>query len=247
MNILSLEASSITAAVGALEAREGTSGAPRAVTVLDEPRALSRSLVTTIDKTLADAGWTLEDVDGLAIGTGPGSWTSLRIALSTGKTLAQARGWRLAGVPTFDAIAAAIWRVAQAGEDLPEQFLLLVSGKSRPGEVYGKIYMVTEDYLGLVQPEWVGSPQMMADTLGVESMARSIDYPFVLAGDAAEQIGAVLDEQKEAYLRIELPIETIVIEIARAAQVAFESNEDSDPLDLQPLYVAPSAAERNLL
>jgi tRNA threonylcarbamoyladenosine biosynthesis protein TsaB len=246
MKILSIEASAITAAVAALEANDSGSASPQAITVLDEPRALARSLVTTIDKTLSDAGWTLDQVDALAIGIGPGSWTSLRIALSTAKTLAQARGWRLAGIPTFDAIAAAVWRVAQSGDGLPEEFLLLVAGKSRPGEVYGKIYAVTDDYLGLVQPEWVGSPQMMADTLGIEAMARSLDTPLVIAGDAAESVGAVLDAQKEAYLRVELPIETVALEIGRAAQVAFENGEEADPLQLQPLYVAPSAAERNL-
>jgi len=242
MKILALEAGS-QCALAALESDDHSLAMPRAVFALEEPRALSRSLIAAIEAVIRRADWTLDDIDSLAVGIGPGSWTSLRIALSTAKTLAHARGWRLAGIPTFDAMAAAIWR---AGSDqLPDAFLLLTTARSRPGELYGKIYLATRDGLALVQPEWVGTPQELADTLGVEEMARSFNAPFVLVGDGAETVGAILEEHGDAHLLITLPIELVTVEIARAAQIVWENGDDADPLALQPLYVAASAAERN--
>jgi len=243
MKILALEASS-QCALAALEAENDSLAQPRAVFALEEPRALSRSLVAAIDAVIRRADWTLDDIEALAVGIGPGSWTSLRVALSTAKTLAQARGWRLAGIPTFDAMAASIWRAGSS--DLPGHFLLLTTARSRPGELYGKIYLATREGLALIQPEWVGAPQTLADTLGVEEMARGLEAPFVLVGEGAEEVSAILEQNGDAHLVVTLPVELLTIEIARAAQIIWENEDDANPLELQPLYVAPSAAERSL-
>ncbi|HEX8834616.1 MAG TPA: tRNA (adenosine(37)-N6)-threonylcarbamoyltransferase complex dimerization subunit type 1 TsaB, partial [Abditibacteriaceae bacterium] len=159
MKILALETSGAQIGLAALQTEPGALAHPVAVLASAEPRQISRQLISGIDATLGRAAWTLDDVDALAIGLGPGSWTSLRIALSTAKTLAQARGWRFAGVPTFDAMAAAVWRSAlQArmsqntmGTELPDRFLMLASAPSRAGEVYAKLYECTPEYLVVVQ------------------------------------------------------------------------------------------------
>ena len=51
---------------------------------------------------LARAGRELRGATAVAIGVGPGSFTGLRIALSTAKGLALAGGYRVVGVPTLD-------------------------------------------------------------------------------------------------------------------------------------------------
>jgi tRNA threonylcarbamoyladenosine biosynthesis protein TsaB len=247
MNLLALETTAGGAAVAALTSPHGGLAQPLAVRTLPEPRALARDLIAVIAETVSAAGWEPADIDALAVGTGPGSWTSLRIALSTARTLAQTRQWKLAGVPSYDALAAALWRSLRAGGELPHQFLLMVAGRCRAGELYGKIYLATPTGLAVLQAEWAGPPQMMADTLCIEAMARGIDAPPLIAGDAAAQLGAFLDNSGEAYRSAEMPIEALVVEIGRTGQVAIESGEAADPLQLTPLYLAPSAAERCLL
>jgi tRNA threonylcarbamoyl adenosine modification protein YeaZ len=261
MNILAVDTSGAQAAVAALEGGADMPALPLAIVTLTEPRQLSRRLIACVDDALRQASWTLDDVDAIAVGLGPGSWTSLRIGLTTCKTLAQVRGWHLIGVPTFDAMAQAVWRLldhatsedeaSEGGEEdeaeteLPDHFILLATARCRPGEIYGKIYECQPDYVGLIQPEWVGEPSAMADAAAVEALARSIDAPLVVVGDAASAVSDVLAERQETHLVISVPTETLIVELGRAGEMALGQGQVDNPLELQPLYIAPSAAERN--
>lgn len=65
--------------------------------------------VTTLgqlDHLLRLTGIGLADLGGVAVATGPGSFSALRVGLSTAKALAFSLGIPLLGVPTTDAIAA---------------------------------------------------------------------------------------------------------------------------------------------
>jgi tRNA threonylcarbamoyladenosine biosynthesis protein TsaB len=58
-----------------------------------------------IDRTIADSGLTLQDMDAIAVTKGPGSFTGLRIGSATAKGLAEACGIPVIEVPTVDALA----------------------------------------------------------------------------------------------------------------------------------------------
>ena len=75
----------------------------------------SRRLLTGIDKMLADCDLGFEDLQGIAISIGPGSFTGLRIGLSTAKGLVMATGLPLIGVPTLDGLAC---QLAFAGQPI---------------------------------------------------------------------------------------------------------------------------------
>lgn len=66
----------------------------------------SERLVPAIDRILSDAGIRLENLDGIAVSIGPGSFTGLRIGLSTAKGIQAATGKSVIPVPTLDAMAA---------------------------------------------------------------------------------------------------------------------------------------------
>ena len=54
---------------------------------------------------MREAGKSIHDVDVLAVGLGPGSYTGLRVGLTAAKTLAYATGAALLGLDSFEAIA----------------------------------------------------------------------------------------------------------------------------------------------
>jgi tRNA threonylcarbamoyladenosine biosynthesis protein TsaB len=119
-NWLILENSGRVARVGF--AREG---AIVRRTELDTARKHARELVPTIDGMLRAEALTPRDLTGVMVGRGPGSYTGLRVGLSTAKALAYALGCELRAIDTFAAVAeqapaecACVWVI---GDALQEQ------------------------------------------------------------------------------------------------------------------------------
>lgn len=74
--------------------------------VLGERRSRAVRILADIDELLAEAGAAAGDVDRLVVGTGPGSYTGLRMGLVTARTLAFSLDVPVAGVSTLAALAA---------------------------------------------------------------------------------------------------------------------------------------------
>ncbi|MCM3042880.1 tRNA (adenosine(37)-N6)-threonylcarbamoyltransferase complex dimerization subunit type 1 TsaB [Paenibacillus motobuensis] len=76
----------------------------------------SAYLVTAIEKALEAAGITKQELDGIAVGVGPGSYTGIRIAVTTAKTLAWALKIPVFGISSLEATALGAW-AKETGQD----------------------------------------------------------------------------------------------------------------------------------
>lgn len=74
-------------------------------------QAHSERLLPLLDAVLAQAGWSLADLDAIAFGAGPGSFTGVRIACGVAQGLGLGAGRPLVAVPTLEALAQAAWRI----------------------------------------------------------------------------------------------------------------------------------------
>ena len=74
--------------------------------VLGERTSIARTVLADVDALLRDAALQPSDLDALVVGTGPGSFTSVRIGLSIARGLGLALDVPAAGVSTLDALAA---------------------------------------------------------------------------------------------------------------------------------------------
>ena len=74
--------------------------------VLGERTSRAVTLLEDVDALLRQAGARTGDLDGLAVGIGPGSFTGVRVGLATARGLALALGVPVAGVSTLGALAA---------------------------------------------------------------------------------------------------------------------------------------------
>lgn len=92
-------------------------------------RQHSELLLPMIQETLTEAGLRLTDLDGLAFGAGPGSFTGLRIACGVAQGLAFATKLPVIGVSTLEAVA------QQNNHDK-----IVVAMDARMGEIYLAAY-----------------------------------------------------------------------------------------------------------
>src|SRR4051812_8884868 len=74
--------------------------------VIGERVSRAATLLEDVDALLRQAGAHTRELEALAVGIGPGSFTGVRIGLSTARGLALALGVPVAGVSTLDALAA---------------------------------------------------------------------------------------------------------------------------------------------
>jgi tRNA threonylcarbamoyl adenosine modification protein YeaZ len=85
--------------------RSGTCAFVRDGALVGERRVEARSVLARADELAREAGIEPREIEGVVVGTGPGSFTSIRMALATARGLALALGVPVAGVSTLDAFA----------------------------------------------------------------------------------------------------------------------------------------------
>jgi tRNA threonylcarbamoyladenosine biosynthesis protein TsaB len=88
-------------------------------------------LLPVIDEVLTASAMTKDAITLIAVGTGPGSFTGLRIGIATAKGLAKAIHCPLAGIPTLDIIARAA---------LPSSMNIMPILDAKKGEVFCALY-----------------------------------------------------------------------------------------------------------
>lgn len=108
MKILALEFSTRRRSVALLDV------GGECVEVCDEGGSSGRGLFM-IERALAQAAWRKEDVECVAVGLGPGSYTGIRVALSLAQGWQLARHTRMVGISSVECLAAAQWKAGMRG------------------------------------------------------------------------------------------------------------------------------------
>jgi tRNA threonylcarbamoyladenosine biosynthesis protein TsaB len=109
-----------TAATAVALVHEGRAGGPHRLERRHDPPPGARpghatQLLALAAELLAEAGLRFADVERIAVGLGPGTFTGLRIGVATARALAQGGGADLVGVSTLRALALAAEPAAPAG------------------------------------------------------------------------------------------------------------------------------------
>lgn len=191
----------------------------------------SRRLLTGIDWLLKESEISSSEIDGFAVGLGPGSFTGLRIGMATMKGLATAMNKPLLGVSTLDGLA------FTCSGNTPLCVLL----DARKKEVYRRWYQ--KDSWGMYRPN--GS----IEALSPDALASEITMPCQLVGDGIRACGATLKGRVEEFIEI-APLPLHYINAASIAFLCCEQLQNNERLELEsavPLYVRASDAELSLL
>ena len=226
MRLLAVETSTRTGALALLDAGVVVAESRVNITVTHGER-----LMAAIDAVLRSARWQLADVEAFAVALGPGSFTGLRIGLSTVKGLAFATGRPVVGVPTLDALA---WSLPFCA--YPVCPIL----DARKNEVYAAVYRTLDGGLEVLQPARAVAPAALA-----EDLRDQFDGPLVFLGDGLAPFAAVLTDilgtrARLAPAALRLPSAVTVGELGGGM---LARGETMDPAVLLPLYLRPSEAE----
>lgn len=190
----------------------------------------SANLLPMIDAALCSTGLTLADMDRFAVVTGPGSFTGVRIGVSTVKGLAHGAGKPCVAVDALEAMAAGAGEFG--GIICPIQ-------DARAGQVYGAAFRQRG---GDLRPE-----RLMKDTpMALKDYADflcTLGDRFLFLGDGMPVHRARLTEmlgEKAVFA----PAHRAFLRPGAAAYLASLEEETLDYRALMPLYLRAPSAER---
>ncbi|MCX6559899.1 MAG: tRNA (adenosine(37)-N6)-threonylcarbamoyltransferase complex dimerization subunit type 1 TsaB [Candidatus Aminicenantes bacterium] len=188
----------------------------------------SARLLLSADLLLKSHGLTIGDVDGFAVSPGPGSFTGLRIGLSTVKAFAFATGKPVAAVSSLAALA---WK--HRGEK-PGLFGPMLDAKK--DEIYAALFEAGPGPLRTIVPEGAYAPE---DFLGLIPRRRSI----VFAGSGVPLCRRRLTVLLGDKARFSDRSAFIAAEIGRLGLDLLRAGRAVDAASLEPHYHRRSQAE----
>lgn len=223
MNILAIDTSSPVASVAVM-----SNGVLLGEYMVNNGKTHSQILMPMISDLLEKIGIRVSDIDVFATSLGPGSFTGLRIGIATAKALAQVGKKKIIGISALDGLCANV----TAGKDV---FVCPIVD-ARRGNVYNAIY---KDGVKMVSDRLIPLDTVLAELNNSKA---------IFLGD-----GIIKHKEKIVNIMGEnaiFPHENLTMQkassIAYLANIRAENEEFDDIYSLEPIYIRPSQAEREL-
>jgi tRNA threonylcarbamoyladenosine biosynthesis protein TsaB len=182
------------------------------------------SLLPLVDKLFSLSPHRKEDVDLIAVGIGPGSFTGIRIGIATARGLSMALGCGLAGINTLDALARGA---------LPSSMPIMPVIDARKSEIFCALY--APDGSALTKPMNI-KPENLPDLITV---------PTLFLGNAIPLYRDVFSRVLGSSY-IEGPADLWYPRASVIGRMAAEQRARGTLAPAQPLYVRASDAEVKL-
>ena len=189
-------------------------------------KILSSSIIPAIEQALKKAKISINQLDGFALGLGPGSFTSLRVGLSTIKAFAFATQKPVVGIASLDVIAMSLKK---------DQNTICVVTDARRDLVYACLYQAQglkltrkSDYL----------------LISMDELLKTLSGKVIFAGDAISLFrNKILKAKKKNYFEPIFSDEKYwnprARHLAALALQRFKSKKLDDASRLVPLYLYP--------
>jgi tRNA threonylcarbamoyladenosine biosynthesis protein TsaB len=198
---------------------------------IDREETHSKHLMEMIQTAVRMAGLNISDIDGFAVTRGPGSFTGLRIGISTIKGLALASEKPIVGVSSLETLA---FQVSYSRD------LICPILDARKGEVYFSRYRFQNGHLKKQTKECVAPPDKAIDDLN--------EFCLFVGNGALLYKEMILEKMGEFASFAPMIHNTIrASSLAYFSMKNFENNDTDDIKDVLPYYIRKSDAELNLM
>lgn len=223
MKILALETATITGSIAILDDSDGLIGESR----VNIKIAHSERLMSSVEWLLRASRLSIHDMDAFAVSIGPGSFTGLRIGLSTVKGFCFATNKPIVPVPTLDALAQTLSFCSH---------LICPMLDARKNEVYTGLYRWGKGILEKIIPETSARPG---------DFIKNIHDTTVFLGEGVKRYESVIHDALHSRA-VFAPDSRMSPSAATVAEIALEKlnrNIHIDPVSLTPFYIRKSEAE----
>lgn len=204
------------------------------VSELYNEKSSSGMLTTLIEHVVKTASLKLQDIDAVAVAKGPGSYTGLRIGVSTAKGLCFTLEKPLISINTLEAMAYSIYELKSDAQNpvtnnkSPITNLLCPMLDARRMEVYCAVYKA--DTLEILEPT-------QAKIIDETSFADLLEnHQIIFFGDGAEKCRATLGRNPNAIF-LNQTIFPSAKSIGALATRAFELQQFENVADFEPFYL----------
>lgn len=184
-------------------------------------RSSSAMLTTLISSAVEHAGYTLQDLDAVAVAKGPGSYTGLRVGVSTAKGLCYALDKPLIAINTLEAMA------LQVNAFFPKDHLFCPMIDARRMEVYSSVFDAENN---IVEP--TKAVILQEDSFGVLLENNKV----VFFGDGAAKCKPLFEHNPNAVF-ISEDIKPSARTVGKLAVISFEKGEFEDVATFEPFYL----------
>jgi tRNA threonylcarbamoyladenosine biosynthesis protein TsaB len=194
-------------------------------------RGHAEALLPMVRAVMDEAGIAFSDLHAIAVTTGPGAFTGIRIGLAAARGFALAACLPLVGITTLEAVAAA--------QDSGDAYLL-VALDSKRADVYVQLF--APDGAAVTMP----ASAMPGEIAALLPEGRAV----AIAGDAADPVAAVLAGRAPEPRRLDgpdLPDAAVVARLAARRLAESQPGPDTPPppaLYLRPPDAIPAAQRR---
>ena len=188
------------------------------------PRGHSQRVFGMLDELVPGGNLKAAGIDLIAYGSGPGSFTGLRIAASLAQGLAFSTGLPALGVPTLGALAQTALRtgVVDAGATV------LCTIDARINEVYSAIYSYKEGVARLEEGPWALPPG---------DQAPAYSGSLCAVGSGVRFIDAFPDKLRDRLHLNEPDLLPEARDVAELALARFAAGDSEVPGEISPVYV----------
>ena len=191
----------------------------------------SQVLLAMVQELLASASISPQQLDAVAVGQGPGSFTGLRIGVGVGQGLAYGSDCPMIGVSSLAALALAA----------PEEGVVLAGIDARMGEIYWGEYQKDQSTV-----KQLGSLKVTAPDLLSNELTPDIQGGRQLVGNAWSEYW---DKFAVEFKQTNVPCKHIVFPSAAnllvLAEQKFERQEVESAIEFRPIYVRNNVAKKS--
>jgi len=225
MRVLAIETSTMLGGIAIMDEDMGLVAEVR----VNVKATHSERLMTELDYVLQHSALHISDIDALAISTGPGSFTGLRIGISTAKGLAFTSGLPVTAVPTLEAFA---WGFSFS------RYPVCPMLDARKKEVYAGVFVHEDGSVKRLRQECSIPPAMLVSELsGYEGVLFTGEGALIYKDVIEEGLGSRA-HFAPPHLMVPSPGAVAYVGLRQALMGEF-----TDPAGLSPFYIRKSEAE----